>query len=312
MPPKDKKPNFTALVSEMAANGAFDDYPAPLGKTRAVEIDPDFHNPSFPGEGCYGNGPKVMKKWRIDLPADLIMAQRQSFKDAIRHYMPEQAVGKWMHSYFAKDFTKDKAFRQVLASVKLPNDSYGLDDQLSLKLDAPERSRHDRKMYTQTEIRLTAKICQQVPALALTVIAYQASHLAYLTELGKAISADKTLRKKQRKRGEDVVKVLAQNWSNNNFMHNILPAVALHYYENHNRTIGEKPTEKDFADGMQFAVNKGMFRNEEQTSSGEVREFVCPAKGIVTRMSMPLAHEQLVAGRADGEEKPHESGVGKG
>ncbi len=182
-----------------------------------------------------------------------------------------------------------------------------------MKLDDPRRKRNDRCLYTKLEMKLTAKICQEVPALALTVIAYQASHMAYLSKLEKALEQDKALPPEQRERGMAVVKSLRYDWGGDNFIENILPAIALHYYENHNRTLGEKPTQQDFSQGIAFAVKNGMFRNDVKGPDGATRSFTCPAKGIVTRMSMPLEHEKLAA-QAQGkpEATEHHSAVGIG
>jgi hypothetical protein len=89
-------------------------------------------------------------------------------------------------------------------------------------------------------------------------------------------------------------------WSSDNFVDNILPGVALHYYKSHDGEIGKPPYEDDFAQGMQFAVKNGMFRNEMEIHDVGTRSFQCPAKGILTRLSM------LTMGRDD---RPHLPGV---
>lgn len=289
--------DFQQIVAEMSAGKAFDDYAKPLGKTKASDLDSSFKNPAFPGDGCYGNGPAVIARWDIKLPNDLIAAQSNSNKDAIRLYMPEKKMGEWMHEYFSGDFMASASFRKLVTSLNFPkvrkfgNWTNTLDDSLSMKFDNPQRSRNDRKMYTATEIKLTAKICKEMPALLLTVIAYQASYMEYLDRLGAAMESS-SLSNAQKVRGDKIIKHLSDNWSNENFINNILPAVALHYYQNHMGNIGEKPTENDFTMGMRFAVEKGMFNNVATPPDGKPRQFTCPAKGILTRMSaLAMGHE---------------------
>lgn len=317
MPPNASKCNFEKVILQMVSAGAFDDYAAPLGKKHAELEKHGITNPAYPGQSSYGNGPAQIERMEVDLPPDLIQAQHRSLKDAIRLYMPEKELGQWMHHYFSADFTQDPSFRRLMTSLQLPvkwqlgRQNNVLDDELTLKMGDPRRARHDRKLYTAKELQLTAEVCYQVPALALTVIAYQASHMAYLSALGTAIGESTHLTDAQRARGSEVVKELYDNWDGDNFVNNILPAVALHYLKNHLKR-GEKPTESDFSEGMQFAIDKGMFRNTLMAPDGSNRDFICPAKGIVTRMSMPPEHAEPAAISRKGEGLPHESAVGKG
>lgn len=293
--------DFAEIVDEMQNNKAFDDYANPLGTTDASKFskfDSSFHNPQFPGDLCYDiNGPLLIWQNGANLPHDLISAQRNSTKDAIRLYMPEKKMGEWMHEYFSGDFMASGVFRHLMKTLDFPKIwafkdlTNELDSSLSMKLDDPLRKRNDRKMFTKMETKLTAKICKEVPALAFTVIAYQASYIEYLNKLGEAIDAS-SLSDKHKERGSVIIKNLADQWSNGNFVDNILPAVAINYYKNHSGNIGEKPNEKDFTMGMQFAVNNGVFKKEATPTDGKPRQFTCPAKAILTRISaVSMGHE---------------------
>lgn len=280
--------DFDSLVKRMKAEGAFDDYPQPLGSTNAASLNRGFHNPRFPGDRCYGLSVRLIKDAPVNLPQDLVDAQNTSTKDAIRHYMPDEQIGKWMHEYFTGDFMASRPFRSHVSDIHhIQYQSFAmLDSQHTMRLDAKERQRNDRKMFTPEEFQLTLQVSQKQPALPIAVMGYQASFIAYLDKLDGAIGRSTELDKQQKKKGKEAVHWLRDLWRNASFYSVILPAVATNYYQNHNGNTDEKLTQKDFNDGMQFISRNGAFHQVVPYSdnSGQV-EVKCSAHRILSKTS---------------------------
>lgn len=298
--------DFDALVKRMKTDGAFDDYPKPLGTTNAASVGQGFHNPRFPGDRSYGLGARQIKEGVANIPQDLVDAQNTSTKDAIKHYMPDEQIGKWMHEYFTGDFMGSKSFRKHVSDIHhIQYQPFAmLEGQHTMKLDAKERHRDDRKMFTPEELALALEVSKKQPALAIAVMGYQTSFIGYLDKLEGAIGRSTELDKKQRKNGKEAVHWLRDLWRNASFYSVILPAVATHYVQNHNGNMDEKLTQKDFNDGMQFISRNGAFHQvvPYADNSGQV-DVKCSAHRILNKTSAiaigdgaeaPDAHSPMV------------------
>ncbi len=277
--------DFDALVKRMKDAGAFDAYKQPLGKTNAASLSTFYHNPEFPGDFSFGLGIKQIADG-INLPQELVDAQRQSFSDALGHYMPQEIMAQWMHEYFDGDFLHSKTFREqigALRSMRKTPDKL-LDSQYTMKLDAKERNTGENRLYTPEEIAFTQNICTKVPALAISVFAYQASFVAYLDKLEDAIASSKTLSKEQKEHGGVALSIIKDSFSGVGFYHDILPAIAIHYAKNHEGKI-EPATAEDFNQAMVYVLKHG-FRNKlnYRDESGSV-QLQCPAQKPISQAS---------------------------
>ncbi len=272
----------------MQKAGAFDNYATPLGETAANTVQHHYHNPLFPGDNSYGFGVNEIKNNSVKLPQDTVDAQRQSFNDAIDHYIPQEQISRWMHEYFSGDFMHSPSFRGLVKGIdiiqSLPHSS--LDSQYTLRLNDKERTRNDRKLFTPEEWDLTLKVFDKLPALPITVMGYQASFIGYLEKLDTTITHSKELSNPQKRKAKETMKYLKDSWSGPGFYTTVLPAVAVHCYRNHNGNMDEKPTQKDFNDGMLFIMKRGAFRNKVAyaDNSGDV-QFTCPAQKVISKTS---------------------------
>lgn len=285
--PSSRPVDFDALVKRMKADGAFDAYEQPLGKTDASSLSSFYHNPGFPGDFSFGLGTLQVASG-INIPQDLANAQHKSFSDALAHYMPQETVAQWMHEYFATDFLHSKSFRDQITAIGGMNSKPDklLDSRHTMQLDAKERNTGENRLYTAEEIELTQKVCAKVPALAISVFAYQASFVAYLDKLEESIRKSKTLSKEQKERGNAALSIIKLSFADVGFYHDILPAIATHYAKNHEGKIGEPATAEDFNQAMVYVMKHGFRANlKYKDESGSV-QLTCPAHKAIGQSSI--------------------------
>ncbi len=273
---------FSDIVRDMKAAGAFDSYERPPGPERTAHPD-ILKRPDFPGAETYGHGPLLMDRGGIDIPQGLINAHRESFVEALDLYIPERKWGAWTQAYFSKDFLYSRTFLKLVKQRFKDPAHDKLDKSLTLNFNHRERVRTDRHLFTDAEIGIAFDVYKKQPTLVLTIIAFQASFVEYLGRLKTAIAGDDNLTELQKERGRYICTRCAEQFAGENFVNNILPAIALHYYVHTNGRLDRPPEESDFVRGMTFGIEKGMFNHTTRATDGSERRFVCPAKAIISR-----------------------------
>ena len=216
----------------------------------------------------------------------MLNARHRSVATAIRLYMPAHVMGQWMHNYFSGDFLRSPNFKQVFDSTSFhPVHRRALPDKFTMDLTNPERKRNDRELFTNQEIELTQRICAQNPALSLAVVAFQASFFDYLDQLQTAVTTSAKLLPDEKARGVQVLDKLKGSWLLDNFVDNILPAVALHYHTRTGVEAGSPLNDEDFSKGMKFAFQNGMFMHDVTGPKEDVKKLSCPARNIIAKFS---------------------------
>jgi hypothetical protein len=306
--PKTASFDFAPVIAHIIEHHGFDDYKTPMA--RPAGLNDAYDVPQHPAGITYGSAAFEMIRGKKDIPQELITANRKSVVDAIHIFMPPEHTGRFLHQFFAGNFLKSRMMHMVLRQMPLPSRPMlythvkPLDDELTMKLDAPERIRTDRNQYTKQELEMTLDVCKKVPALYITVIAYSVAFQEYLMQLNETIQKNPALTDEQKERSENITWELRRNWANENFTQFLLPALALHYKKNHGDRLGEPPTEKDFSDGMRWADKAGIFKNHMEGPKGDVKQMTCPARGILLRSSrsidMPEGHQVTASAEGTG------------
>ena len=290
--------DFNDVVEAIKAGRGFEDYPAPLGPD-CREIDKYTNNPRFPGEMAYGNGPVLLGDFKINLPQSMIDAQKKSIRDALKLYMNPKHIGLFMCDFYRGNFLEELSFQRLDGYAYSPTDVDCIiyDDKFTLDLDGHERKSNNRTYYTFSELLIVDYVCNKVPDIKTTVLAYQAGFLAYLERLKSAIQLNEKqgLTIEEQKRGVLVIENISRLWSSANFLYELLPAICLTYYKR-DQSLKLSPVTEDFERGFAFALRVGLFRHHMQAPDGEMRYFHCPAT-ITIRSVASQELGQEVCGR---------------
>lgn len=296
--------DFNKFAEDLCEKGAARSYEKPLGSGRIDLNQKGVYRharfPEFPGDESYGNGPMVLARFEEDLPQELIKVQSQSISDALKIFMPPQQVARHMCTFIQSDF-QDTAFYQTRLEeyAKRPinpkeeadfRQSWGSfssgeypKEELSCDYNKSHRLTGYRINYTLQELGIAKKVIDEKPEVLQTVCAFQAGCEDFLENLSEGVrQAD--IAGQEKKRMLDICKSLKDSWDTNNFLREMLPAMALAYHERDPSHTSESMPQ-DFNRGFEIAMNLGLFRNKEKAprdslNPGE-RSFSCPARATI-------------------------------
>lgn len=311
--------NFRRIVTSLKKSGAFLEYSDGKAPKAGPEIPAEdrtggYFPPAHPGKKVYGSGWTVLNIHKKDIPQSAVDAQRISMLHAIELYMPGEHFVPWTHQFFSGDFLG--ATRKHVLSYDFAFDASAhdkLDSALTMQLDSPERKAKSGKLiFTEEEHQIVARVCQKHPEIMATVLAFQSCAVEYTVQLEKAVRHHDKIDERERSKGKTACESLAEPWRKGNFIHNILPAVCLAYEKNHGPNSDDKPTEKDFVDGMKYTAKNGMFNREMSAPGCEPRQFACPAQRIINRASMLKLKLKGKEAAAEPEVKEDKDSLGTG
>lgn len=314
--------DFPALVEKMRANGAFDDYPEPLGDASVLagyspaQINEHLlHIPKYPGDRSYGASAFSIRKFGDVMSQELTEIKMQSVMDGLHHYMPQDVMAQWMHEYFTKPhLLQDTNVLKLSQKMTFPSQTLPhlrLDASLSFQLDVPQRSRRDLKLFTQDELVYGNALASHQPALPLAILAYQSAFLGYIERMKAAVEANDHLSPEHKTRAKVNLALYQNQWSGDNFLERFLPSIAVVHHRNHAGDASAPLTQQDFNEGVIFAAKNGVFRRDMVENNGTVIEHRCPAQQTITRAaSVRLDDPTTVVGEGHAASVKDSLGVG--
>jgi hypothetical protein len=294
-----EKIDFDHLARDIVIKSGTVDYPVPL----ASEIDSNYEgaynsvkNPQYPTDLAYFHGPYILERDKMDLPQTIIDAQHQSFRDAIKLYMPYDQVAQHICTFMQKDFTFDPVFKKAaLQNINaLPKREPStifrnnrLDQKLSYQFDHPDHKTTRRHYFTSEEIETAHEVCKRYTSISMSVAAFQAGCIDYLQNLEYAFVRHPDFEKDVKARARTIITTLKTQWSTSNFASDIIPFIALAYHAR-DPSLESPVEEQDYQNGYSLGLRMGLFRNhiqsplpEDHPQSG-VRKFTCPARVAIS------------------------------
>lgn len=242
--------DFKALVAQMDAAGAFDLYPeSEARKKAAAEIPLGLRIPPYAGAGATLGPKSIVGGLEWDIPQSLLDLHEKSYRDAARHYMPDDLVREHLAEYIqGRDFLKSKTFEHFTDSGPRrkavnphakhisPFEFSGRDfypNGQTMNLDTRRRDLHERVFFTEPEHGMTYSVCKKQPELIMAFAIYHAGVVDFLKKLSEEIYLS-DIKEEKKERGLTVCETMIRMWKGNNTtMHDLMPAIALKHIENH-------------------------------------------------------------------------------
>lgn len=295
-----QKTDFKQLALNIVNRGGTTNYAAPLAHDAPLDYDGIYktiRHPLHPAEFAYPHGPLILESYGEDLPQEIIDAQHQSFRDAIRHFMPYSEVTRHLCIFMQSDIAHNVTFKNIrmlnINSLPArgaeigPQGKSRLDNSLSYQFDHPSHKSTYRNYFTAKEIDDVHYICTKHPAIILTVSAFQAGCIDYLENLQNAFARSDTLANDDKSRARTIINRLKEQWSSPNFASEIIPFIALAYSQRDQTMLGPMQGE-DFQNGYSLGLRMGLFRHDiksplpEEHSRSGIRKFACPARVAIS------------------------------
>lgn len=286
---EDVKAEIAAAVLPETPNPAYGDGDLEMAKK---QLGMELRIPAYPGDQVLRFAAPVITGLGVHIPQELMDAQGKAFFDAIRLYMPDPDMLKWVGHYFGGDFLASEGFHTLAKAITYrdPNspriDRATLDNELSFKLDDERRVVRDRRVFTKDEIAEAIHFSKNDPSLMMAVIAFQSLFMQYMNEFANAVEhSDGILNEQERQRAGKFAANLKRQYMTDNFVGNMLPAIVIHHRA-HDSEYKEPFTLDDFSKGLHFINMNGSFRHDVETPDGQAKvKLACPFQQMIYKTS---------------------------